>query len=89
MTKQRRFELILNEYDDWMVYDSVEKRWHEINLGNYEQEMERLKRNHENLHEKYEELNEKYKKCKRELTKIKGNTSSARQIYQNLKDCFE
>ena len=88
MTK--RFSLIyIDEDDDWSLYDSIEKKWYDIDLTYYQKEMERVERNHKNLHEKYEELEKKYKKCKSELVKIKGNESSARRVYENLKDCFE
>ena len=88
MTK--RFELRYIDVDDgWSLYDSIEEKWYDIDLTYYQKEMERVERNHENLHEKYEELEKKYKKCHGELVKIKGNESSARRVYENLKDCFE
>ena len=89
MTKKRFTLIFIDEDDDWSLYDSVEEKWYDIDLTYYQKEMERLKRNHQNLHEKYEELEKKYKKCNTELFKIKGNESSARRIYKNLKECFE
>ena len=88
MTKRFRLRYI-DEDDDWSLYDSVEEKWYDIDLTSYQKEMERVERNHKNLHEKYEKLENEYKKCKRKLVKIEGNESSARRIYENLKDCFE
>lgn len=90
MTKNKRFELIyIDEDDDWSLYDNKEEVWHDVDLRYYQKEVKRIERNHQNLHQKYEELEAKYKKCKAKLTKLEGNESSARRIYENLKDCFE
>lgn len=90
MTENKRFRLIyIDEDDDWSLYDSVEEKWYDVDLTSYQKEMERVERNHKNLHEKYEELEKEYKKCNRKLVKIEGNESSARRIYENLKECFE
>ena len=87
---EKRFKLVyIDEDDEWVLYDSVEEKYYDIDLTFYQKEMERVERNHKNLHEKYEELEKKYKKYAAEITKLKGNTSSARQIYLNLKECFE
>lgn len=87
---EKRFIMKFVDYDDeWKVYDSDKGICYDVDLSEYQKEMERLQRNHNNLHEKYEELNNQYKKCKSEITRLKGNTSSARQIYMNLKGCFE
>lgn len=87
---EKRFELIyIDEDDDWSLYDNKEKVWYDVDLMNYKKEIERIERNHQNLHQKYEELEAKYKKCKAKLTKLEGNESSARIIYENLKKCFE
>lgn len=87
---KKRFKLVYIEDDDeWSLYDSIEEKWYDIDLTYYQKEMERVERNHKNLHEKYEELENKYKQCKRKLVKIEGNESSARRIYENLKECFE
>lgn len=87
---KKRFKLVyIDEDDEWSLYDSIEEKWYDIDLTYYQKEMERVERNHKNLHEKYEELENKYKRCKRKLVKIEGNESSARRIYENLKECFE
>lgn len=86
----KRFILVyIDEDDEWSLYDSVEGKYYDIDLTLYQKEMERLERNHKNLHEKYEEMEKKYKEYYRKYTKIKGNTNSAKQVYLNLKECFE
>lgn len=86
----KRFKLVyIDEDDEWVLYDSVERKYYDIDLTMYQKEMERLERNHKNLHEKYEEIEEKYKEYYRKYTKIKDNARSAKRIYLNLKECFE
>ena len=86
----KRFKVVYIEDDDeWTLYDSNEDRYYDIDLSEYQKETERIKRNHENLHEKYEELEKKYTKYASENTKLKGNESSARIVYENLKNVFE
>ena len=87
---EKRFKLVyIDEDDEWVLYNSVKKEYYDIDLTMYQKEMERLQRNHNNLHEKYEELNNQYKKCQSKMTKLRGNTSTARHVYMNLKECFE
>ena len=70
MSKQ--FKLVyIDEDDEWVLYDSVEGKYYDIDLTMYQKEMERLERNHQNLHEKYEEIERKYKEYYRNYTKIK------------------
>lgn len=88
MSKQ--FKLVyIDEDDEWVLYDSVEGKYYDIDLTMYQKEMERLERNHKNLHEKYEEMETKYNECLGKYNRIHSNTSSARQVYLNLKECFE
>lgn len=89
MTK-KRFKLVyIDEDDEWVLYDSMEKRYYDIDTSDYQKEVERLGRNHQNLHEKYEEMEGKYKEYYRKYLKIKNNADSAKRIYLNLKECFE
>ncbi len=86
----KRFKLVyIDVDDDWSLYDSVERKYYDIDLTRYQKQMERLERNHKNLHEKYEEMERKYTEYYRKYTQIKDNTRSAKQIYLNLKECFE
>ena len=88
MTK--RFKLVyIDEDDEWSLYDSVEEKWYDIDLTEYLKESKRIERNHKNLHEKYEKLERKYKEIVRENSKIKGNTHTAKLVYENLKSIFE
>ena len=60
---EEKFKLVYRDEDDkWWLYDYVEEEFYDIDLSDYQKEMERIKRNHKNLHEKYEELNNQYKK---------------------------
>lgn len=87
---EKKFKLIyIDKDDEWSLYDSVEGKYYDIDLTMYQKEMERLKRNHKNLHEKYEELETKYNECIGKYNRIHSNTNSARQVYLNLKECFE
>ena len=88
MTKRFKLEYI-TEDEEWALYDSTEKRYYDIDLTEYEKELNRLLRNHQNLHEKYEQLETKYKECNRERNTLKSNVSSAKMVYENLKRCFE
>jgi len=86
----KRFKLVyIDEDDEWVLYDSVEEKYYDIDLIMYQKEMKRLERNHKNLHEKYEEIETKYKECLGKYNRICGNNSSAKQVYLNLKECFE
>lgn len=88
MTK--RFKLVfIVEDDEWALYDSVEKRYYDVDISDYRKEKERLERNHQNLHEKYEKMEEQYKEYFRKYNKIKSNTESAKRVYLNLKECFD
>lgn len=89
---EKRFKLVFIDDDDdeWALYDSVEKRYYyDVDLSDYQKEMERLERNHQNLHEKYEEMEKQYYEYFRKYTRIISNNDSAKRVYLNLKECFE
>ena len=79
----------MDEDDEWVLYDTIEKRYYDIDLAEYQKEQERLQRNHVNLHEKYEELKARYEEYYRKYNRIKSNTGTAKRVYMNLKECFE
>ena len=86
----KRFKLVyIGEDDEWVLYDSAEGQYYDIDISEYQKEMERLKRNHQNLHEKYEQMEKKYQEYHRKYSKIISNNNSAKRVYLNLKECFE
>ena len=85
-----RFKLeYISEDDEWVLYDSVEKQYYNIDISDYQKEMERLERNHQNLHEKYEQMEKKYQEYYRRYSRIINNNATAKRVYLNLKECFE
>ena len=87
---EKRFKLeFIVEDDEWVLYDSVERKYYDIDLSDYQKEMERLERNHQNLHEKYEKMEQQYKEYYRKYDRIRSNNESAKMIYLNLKECFD
>lgn len=86
----KRFKLIfICEDDEWVLYDTQNGKYYDIDLTEYQKEMQRVERNHKNLHEKYEQLEKNYQRYKRDYERIKSNENTARRVYLNLKECFE
>jgi len=85
-----RFKLeYIPEDDEWVLYDSVEGKYYDIDILDYQKEVERLEMDHQNLHEKYEQLEKKYQEYYYKYSRIISNNAAAKRVYLNLKECFE
>lgn len=89
MTEKRFKVVFIVEDNEWILYDSFKEKYYDIDLSNYEKEIERLTRDHNNLHKEYEKMESEYEKINYEYNKIIGNVSTAKRVYSNLKECFD